>query len=112
MIFMRFRLSTTFYPLWCAYSPTWIPLTDYLQPELFRFTEGMSYGGITAQTLNYFAVNDNKNLAARASSLLVRMCGVTPPVALINPILDAIFEAIQNSPVRTFNKLPDTINGI
>jgi proteasome activator subunit 4 len=53
-----------------------------LMPELFRFTE----------------VNDNNNLAVRASSLLVRMCGVTPPVGLINPMLDAIFEAIQTSP--------------
>ncbi|CAA7258799.1 unnamed protein product [Cyclocybe aegerita] len=53
-----------------------------LMPELFRFTE----------------VNDNNDLAARASVLLVRMCGVTPPVSLIYPILDAIFEAIQNSP--------------
>jgi proteasome activator subunit 4 len=26
------------------------------------------------------------------------MCGVTPPVSLINPILEAIFEAIQTSP--------------
>ncbi|KDR84809.1 hypothetical protein GALMADRAFT_217878 [Galerina marginata CBS 339.88] len=53
-----------------------------LMPEIFRFTE----------------VNDNNNLASRASSLLVRMCGVTPPVPLINPILDAIFDAIQTSP--------------
>lgn len=44
-------------------------------------------------------VNDNDNLASRASSLLVRMCGVIPPMSLINPILDAIFEAIQASPV-------------
>ncbi|RXW16590.1 hypothetical protein EST38_g9267 [Candolleomyces aberdarensis] len=53
-----------------------------LMPELFRFTE----------------VNDNKELVNRASNLLVRMCGVSPPVPLINPILDAIFEAIQTSP--------------
>lgn len=31
---------------------------------------------------------------------MVRMCGVTPPLSLVNPILDAIFEAIQKSPVR------------
>ncbi|KAF9472467.1 hypothetical protein BDN70DRAFT_886944 [Pholiota conissans] len=58
---------------------------DYILPlmhELFRFTE----------------INDNNNLASRASSLLVRMCGVTPPVPLINPILEAIFDTIQNSP--------------
>ncbi|KAF8203239.1 hypothetical protein BJ912DRAFT_842338 [Pholiota molesta] len=58
---------------------------DYILPlmhELFRFTE----------------INDNNNLASRASSLLVRMCGVTPPVPLINPILEAIFDAIQKSP--------------
>lgn len=46
-----------------------------------------------------FLVNDNDELANRAHVLLVRMCGVTPPRALINPILDAIFEAIQASPV-------------
>ncbi|KAL0950828.1 hypothetical protein HGRIS_007590 [Hohenbuehelia grisea] len=55
-----------------------------LMPELFRFTE----------------VNDNDELASRANLLLVRMCGVMPPRSLINPILDAIFEAIQSSPVR------------
>ncbi|EDR15426.1 uncharacterized protein LACBIDRAFT_301740 [Laccaria bicolor S238N-H82] len=53
-----------------------------LMPELFRFTE----------------VNDNNELASRASTLLVRMCGVTPPVPLIDPLLDAIFEAIRRSP--------------
>ncbi|KAK0456353.1 hypothetical protein EV421DRAFT_1699087 [Armillaria borealis] len=62
-----------------------ISVFDYilpLMPELFCFTE----------------VNDNDELANRAHVLLVRMCGVTPPRALINPILDAIFEAIQASP--------------
>ncbi|KAF8807238.1 hypothetical protein BYT27DRAFT_7232792 [Phlegmacium glaucopus] len=53
-----------------------------LMPELFRFTE----------------VNDNNDLATRASMLLVRMCGVTPPVPLVNPLLDAIYEAITTSP--------------
>ncbi|KAJ4476693.1 hypothetical protein J3R30DRAFT_3704168 [Lentinula aciculospora] len=53
-----------------------------LMPELFRFTE----------------VNDNDELANRANVLLVRMCGVSPPRPLINPLLDAIFEAIQSSP--------------
>ncbi|XP_006454756.1 hypothetical protein AGABI2DRAFT_215246, partial [Agaricus bisporus var. bisporus H97] len=58
---------------------------DYILPlmsEIFRFTE----------------LNDNDDLATRASRLLVRMCGVTPPVPLVNPILDAIFHTIQNSP--------------
>jgi proteasome activator subunit 4 len=62
-----------------------IVVFDYillLMPELFRFTE----------------VNDNKELVTRASTLLVRMCGVTPPPCLINPLLDAMFEAIQSSP--------------
>ncbi|KAK0473258.1 hypothetical protein IW261DRAFT_1553160 [Armillaria novae-zelandiae] len=61
-----------------------ISVFDYilpLMPELFCFTE----------------VNDNDELANRAHVLLVRMCGVTPPRALINPILDAIFEAIKKS---------------
>ncbi|KAF9535513.1 hypothetical protein CPB83DRAFT_841889 [Crepidotus variabilis] len=53
-----------------------------LMPEIFRFTE----------------VKDNNDLAIRGSTLLVRMCGVTPPVSLVNPILDAVFEAIQTSP--------------
>jgi proteasome activator subunit 4 len=62
-----------------------IAIFDYilpLMPELFRFTE----------------VNDNDILAARASTLLVRMCGVTPPHQLVKPLLEAIFDAIQNSP--------------
>jgi hypothetical protein len=45
-------------------------------------------------------VNDNDELAAQANMLLVRMCGVTPPQSMVNPILDAIFEAIRSSPVR------------
>ncbi|KAJ7630634.1 hypothetical protein FB45DRAFT_1027837 [Roridomyces roridus] len=53
-----------------------------LMPELFRFTE----------------VNDNEDLATRGNDVLVQMCGVSPPRSLINPIFDAIFEAIQNSP--------------
>ncbi|GBE78103.1 hypothetical protein SCP_0109850 [Sparassis crispa] len=53
-----------------------------LMPEIFRFTE----------------VNDNDDLSHRAKLLLVRMCGVIPPRPLINPILDAIFTAIQTSP--------------
>ncbi|KAL1720654.1 hypothetical protein EV715DRAFT_249853, partial [Schizophyllum commune] len=59
-----------------------------LMPELFRFTE----------------VPDNDELAQRANLLLVRMCGVTPPASLVNPILDAIFDAIQNSPVCMQNQ--------
>ncbi|THH19718.1 hypothetical protein EW146_g1513 [Bondarzewia mesenterica] len=55
-----------------------------LMPELTRFTE----------------VNDDDELVSRSRLLLVRMCGVTPPRPLIDPILDAIFDAIQNSPVR------------
>lgn len=53
-----------------------------LMPGIFRFTE----------------VNDDEELTSRASVLLVRMCGVTPPRALVASILDAIFEAIQSSP--------------
>ncbi|KAH9947692.1 hypothetical protein B0H21DRAFT_737636 [Amylocystis lapponica] len=53
-----------------------------LMPELFRFTE----------------LNDNDDLAHRAKLLLVRMCGVILPRPLINPMLDAIFKAIQSSP--------------
>ena len=44
-------------------------------------------------------MHDNDELVSRASTLMVRMCGVTPPLPLVNAILDAIFEAIQNSPV-------------
>ncbi|KAI0034951.1 hypothetical protein K488DRAFT_76958 [Vararia minispora EC-137] len=53
-----------------------------LMPELFRFTE----------------LNDNDDLYTRAKQLLVRMCGVHPPRALVGPILHAIFDAIQKSP--------------
>ena len=51
------------------------------------------------QQLMRRAVNDNDDLLTRARMLLVRMCGVTPPRPLIGPILQAIFDAIQNSPV-------------
>jgi proteasome activator subunit 4 len=44
-------------------------------------------------------VNDNDELAMRASTLLVRMCGVTPPTTVVKPILTAIFDAILKSPV-------------
>jgi len=54
-----------------------------LMPELFRFTE----------------VNDNDELATRASYVLVRMCGVTPPASLVNPLIDAMFTAIRKSAV-------------
>ncbi|KAE9410746.1 ARM repeat-containing protein [Gymnopus androsaceus JB14] len=53
-----------------------------VMPELFRFTE----------------VSDNDELVNRANLVLVRMCGVSPPRPLVNPLLDAIFEAIQSSP--------------
>ncbi|KAJ6574791.1 hypothetical protein B0H19DRAFT_1254444 [Mycena capillaripes] len=62
-----------------------ISVFDYilpLMPELFRFTE----------------VNDNEDLATRGNDVLVQMCGVNPPRSLINPIIDGIFEAIQNAP--------------
>jgi proteasome activator subunit 4 len=45
-------------------------------------------------------VNDNDDLYSRAKMLLVRMCGVQPPRALVGPVLHAIFDAIQKSPVR------------
>ena len=53
----------------------------------------------TCRALISLIVKDNNDLAIRASTLLVRMCGVAPPVPLVNPILDAIFEAIHTSPV-------------
>ncbi|ESK98482.1 membrane protein [Moniliophthora roreri MCA 2997] len=62
-----------------------ISVFDYilpLMPELFRFTD----------------LSDNDDLSYRANLLLVRMCAVSPPRILINPILDAIFDAIQSSP--------------
>ncbi|KAH7914507.1 hypothetical protein BJ138DRAFT_1143879 [Hygrophoropsis aurantiaca] len=52
-----------------------------LMPELFRFTE----------------VSDNEELTRRAGTLLVRMCGVTPPRSLISPLLESTFTAIQKS---------------
>ncbi|KAF7319927.1 Membrane protein [Mycena kentingensis (nom. inval.)] len=53
-----------------------------LMPELFRFTE----------------VNDNDTLATKGNDVLVQMCAVCPPRALVNPIIDGIFDAIQSSP--------------
>jgi len=58
-----------------------ILLSD-LQPELLRISE----------------LNDNTELSTRASFLLTRMCGVSPPRDLIGQILNALFEAIQQSP--------------
>jgi hypothetical protein len=59
-----------------------IVLSD-LQPELLRISE----------------LNDNTELSSRASFLLTRMCGVSPPKDLIGQILNVLFEAIQQSPV-------------
>ncbi|KAG6866832.1 hypothetical protein C0991_008768 [Blastosporella zonata] len=62
-----------------------ISVFDYilpLLPELLRFTE----------------LHDNTELSNRASTLLVRMCGVTPPLCMVGKLLDGIFEAIRTSP--------------
>lgn len=50
-------------------------------------------------SLSQIAVNDNEELESRANVLLVKICGVTPPRALVDPIFDAIFQAIRESPV-------------
>jgi proteasome activator subunit 4 len=47
---------------------------------------------------HFATVSDNDDLAWRASVLLVRMCGVTPPRCLIDPIFDVIFDTIRQSP--------------
>ncbi|KZW02065.1 hypothetical protein EXIGLDRAFT_736784 [Exidia glandulosa HHB12029] len=52
-----------------------------LMPELFRFEE----------------LHDNEELSNRAQLVLVRMCGVTPPAALVNPLIDGMFKAIRNA---------------
>ena len=73
-----------------------------LKPELFRFTESESTQVLLVYIISTKAspsVNDNDDLAHRAKLLLIRMCGVIPPRSLINPLLDAIFTAIQTSPV-------------
>lgn len=56
---------------------------------------------IAWQVLNYslMTVNDNSELAKRASVLLVRMCGIVPPHSMVDPVLDGMFEAIEESPV-------------
>ncbi|KAG6910596.1 hypothetical protein DXG01_009547 [Tephrocybe rancida] len=43
-------------------------------------------------------VHDNTELSNRASTLLVRMCGVTPPLPMVGQLLDGIFDAIRTSP--------------
>lgn len=48
-----------------------------------------------------YLVNDNDDLSRRANNLLVRMCGVVPPLALVNPVIDAIFLALKTSPVSS-----------
>ena len=55
-----------------------------MQPELLRMSE----------------LNDNNDLASRASLLLTRTCGVSPPREMITLILNEFFKAIQESPVR------------
>lgn len=72
------------------------------QPELFRFTEGLFPFSLNCTLFSFICatVSDNDELVNRANLLLVRMCGVSPPRSLVNPLLDAIFEAIQTSPVR------------
>ena len=54
-------------------------------------------------------VNDNSELAKRASVLLVRMCGVVPPHSMVDPVLDGMFEAIEESPVSVEELLPACI---
>ncbi|CCA68831.1 hypothetical protein PIIN_02692 [Serendipita indica DSM 11827] len=51
-------------------------------PELLRMSE----------------LNDNNDLASRASLLLTRTCGVSPPREMIAPILHELYKAIQDSP--------------
>lgn len=50
-------------------------------------------------TIRNILVNDNDDLSRRANNLLVRMCGIVPPRPLVDPIIDAIFDAIKTSPV-------------
>jgi hypothetical protein len=44
-------------------------------------------------------LNDNNDLAQRASFLLTRTCGVSPPRELISPFLNSLFQVIQESTV-------------
>jgi len=50
-------------------------------------------------------LNDNNDLSQRAGYLLNRTWGVSPPPELITPILNQLFQAIKESPVRevTYN---------
>jgi len=81
-------------------SPARILDERFLQPELFRFTEGIAVNYTHESVLNVPPVHDNEELANRANLLLVRMCGVAPPQSMINPLLNTIFSAIQKAPVR------------
>ncbi|CCM01642.1 uncharacterized protein FIBRA_03703 [Fibroporia radiculosa] len=68
---------------------------DYVLPLMASH----QFRALTELKADFFRlVNDNDDLAHRAQLLLVRMCGVVPPRQLINPMLDAIFTAIQTSP--------------
>ncbi|KAG8908485.1 hypothetical protein FRB99_005843 [Tulasnella sp. 403] len=53
-----------------------------LLPELFKAAE----------------LQDSDDLARRAHSLLVGLCGVTPPLPVVPRLLEAIFETIRTSP--------------
>lgn len=78
------------YCFWC-----WRSLSSFLSRKVYIY--------IALCFLNLYlrscSVSDNEDLAHRANVLLVRMCGVTPPRSLISPLLNAIFTAIQKSPV-------------
>src|SRR5258708_9014910 len=89
--------STTFYLSWCV-------LVNFRTRTFFYYLPSPKYFALlnvrsiivdASQPLISPVVKDNDDLAARGSAVLVRMCGVAPPVPLVNPILDAIFDAIQ-----------------
>ena len=71
-----------------------------LMPELFRFSERESKRPAYSPSDNTHLVGDNDDLVARTDLLLSRMCGVSPPRELINPLLDSVFNAIKHSSVR------------
>lgn len=95
----------TSYPLWCV-----LLHMGFLISVLTSLFDSLNYSvsprvcsyrhfDNDRDTDNELIVNDNDDLAHRAKVLLNRMCGIIPPRPLINPVLDAMFNAIQASPV-------------
>lgn len=102
-MFKQAPFSTIYFPSWfvCLFgklcplltiSFVILSLSCSASPKVISYFISYTHNNSTITV-----VNDNDDLSKRASALLVRMCGVVPPRELIDPLIDAIFEAIRSS---------------